>query len=885
MCKFRMAALVAVTIAPVAGWSLAGNRGSGGAEGRQLDPVTGRDPRNYPPDPQVRFEHMRLELRFDDLTSRSFRGVETLRFRTSGRPLRRLRLDAVGLRIEAVTDPDGRPLSFRSDDESLTVRFEPELPAESPGGIQIRYECREPERGMRWTMPEEFPGRDPGVHTQGQTEFNRYWFVSHDYPNARFTSEMVVTVPAGYTVISNGRLIEHARQADGTERWHYHEARPHVSYLVSLVIGKYAVVREMWRDVPVEYYVPPDKVERAARTFGRTPQMMDVFSRLTGVAYPYEKYAQAACYGYGGGGMENVSATTLYETCLPDARGAIDQDVEGLIAHELAHQWFGDMVTCQSWAHTWLNEGFATFMQHVWTQHGDGPDDYAWEMYNEMRHVAGVDSPALAAGLVYHEYEYPFECFWRVNAYPYHKGACVLHMLRLAAGEELFWRAVRTYLERFAWRQAETDDLRKIFDELSGRSWERFFQQWIYRPGAPSLCVGYEWDDETREVRVTLEQKQEVTRERPAFAADVEVRLVWPAPASGPAAGTLRTESHVIRMDQRTAGLRVRCGSEPSQVVVDPEGAVLAQWDLRQPAAMLVRQAVEGPTTMSRLRAIRALQQKDSADVRAALGRIVRDEGIHWGVRSEAAMVLGDMQSDPARDILIDALSEGPGIRHPKVRRAAVEALGKYRHAKAAATLLRFARADESYRVEEAALAGLGRQAPTDEIIGLLLAKSQRPTEDDPTCRAAVEALAALGDERGIEPAMRLAALGQPYRTRPAGVRALGKLGRSEARRKEVREFLVGLLSDPNDRVIEAALAALGEMGDKEAIPALEAFAAGCARPERRAEAREAIDSIRKDTGETEVIRDLRERVRRLEEARERLEKKAATVAGDKAEP
>jgi len=701
------------------------------------------------------------------------------------------------------------------------------------------------------------------VHTQGQAESNRYWFASHDYPNERCTSETIVAVPSKYKVLANGKLVSKEDAGDGMTRWHHSLGKPHVSYLVSIVIGEFEVVSDKWRDVPVEYWVPPGQQGGAMRTFGKTPKMIDLFSRLTGADYPYEKYAQSVVYLFGAGGMENTSTTTLHEMCVMDERAALDQDLEGLNAHELAHQWFGDMITCKTWAHIWLNEGFATYFDGLWQEYEHGRDAYDDDLWHTMRDVAHQAAPDPRGGMVFFHYADSWENFRRGSGNnPYPKGASVLHMLRQSLGDELFFRCIAEYVKRSAWRPAESDDLRKVIEELSGRSYERFFQQWVYRSGAPDVKASYEWDDADKVARVTLEQRQEFTFETPAFASDVDVWLVDP---SG------NVSKHTVAMDGRTTSAALPCASEPKQVVINPQNGVLMKLEPDLPTGMLTEQALHGPTTMARLGAIAALAKQDRDNARAALRQILFDEKTFYGLRNEAAKSLGAMQSDPARTILLEALANGTTIPNHKVRRAVVEAIGQYRHPDVAKALLRFAQGDPSYAVESEASKALGKQDPTDEVVSALVANAQKQSWRDQIRSAAVEALGNLGDARGIEPSMKLAAYGQPFRSRSTGCEALGKIARSvdERQRDEIRKFLVGLIRDPQERPARAAITALGAGGDDRALVDLRKFADSSAPEELRQAARGAIDAINAKGGESATVRGLRERIEALERNRD----------------
>jgi HEAT repeat protein len=382
--------------------------------------------------------------------------------------------------------------------------------------------------------------------------------------------------------------------------------------------------------------------------------------------------------------------------------------------------------------------------------------------------------------------------------------------------------------------------------------------------------VGYAWDDAQSRLQLALEQTQELTQDSPAYVADVDVWLIDES-------GTI--DKRKIAMTQRFAGLTVRCDKEPAMVCVDPRGALLAKYKFDIPKPMLIEQATKGPTAFARLHAIHALADKDDDKVREAMETILLDGDDVRDIRRAAADALGKMQTDDARDILLNALKEKRTLADPWVRRVAVSALGWYRDEKVVATLIRCATEDGSNSVEGDALKGLGNQDPTDEIVETVAAAVSRPELNQWARQAAVEALAKLDDPRGLELAMAMARYGAPYRSRRTGIWATGKLGAiDDDTRDRVRPFLESLLKDRHKRAVDTTIDALVEIGDKKSIPALQTFRESSAPENQRDHARRAIDEINKNNGERDVIRDLRERIKKLEDAREDLEKRVSEM-------
>ncbi len=870
---------------PGAGWAEeidgCGRAAGTGWRPREFDARTGGDVLNYPRDPRVLYQHLRLELEFDELAARRVRGAARYTLRAVAPGVRSVELDAVDF-FSVVVTVNGARVEPVYDHRRIVIPFAADVPVDAPTTVEIRYRIEDPDSGLIFAPADPaYPNRPPGAHTQGQTETNRYWFPAHDSPNVRFPTEIVVTVPRPLTALSNGRLVSRQETSDGGRTtFHWRQEVPHVAYLASLAIGEFDVQRDEHRGIPVEYYVPRPWAKDSRRTFERTPRMIGLFETLTGVPYPYAKYAQAVVPNFESGGMENISATTLTETCLIDERAAIDTDSDGLIAHELAHQWYGDLLTCRTWAHIWLNEGFASFMDEVWIEHARGRDWYQTAFRETYRRVAEADRPDAPGALVHRDYQQEWEPFGHKGRLAYSKGSSVLAMLRHLLGEKVFWKGMAAYTTRFAGRLVETEDFRRAMEEASGRSLEQFFEQYCYRPGTPTLRVSYRWNAEEKTAELEFRQTQHISARNPAFSVPIDV--YFQTDAGG--------VTEVFEMTQRSGQFRRAFDREPAFVCLDPQAGLLAKLEFDLPRARWIAVLEKGPTAVSRLDAARALGEDPRPEAVAALAACLARDDEFWRVRAEAAASLGKARCDAARDALLAALTKGPGVDEPRVRRAAVSALGNYRgDARAIETLVRFARSDESYNVEAAATRALGA-ARARSAADVLVENLSRPSRNDQLLLAALDALNELEDVRAVAAAMKAAAYGSPFRTRPAAIRHLGRMRwLPEERRKEVREFLVGLLDDPQPPALRSAVAALGSLGDEQSIDPLQARAEqgrGRGRATREALAREieeAVSAIRSRSKEPEAVRSLRREVEKLrkdvDDLRRRAEKGGAKPA------
>lgn len=853
--------------------------GSVAAGPKPFDPETGVDPHTYPPDCPVDFTHLKLELDFAGLFEKSFAGVATLTVRPVHEFVQSLPLDAVDLKLESVTDGAGQPIRYDYDGQKITLLFDGALPTDRDTDIVVRYRCVDPQEGMIFALPDEhYQHRPLCMHTQGETEYARYWFPCLDYPVDRCTTEIIVAVPQPYIAIANGALVSRREDpAAKTTTFHYRQDVPHTFYLVSLIIGEFDEVSEEWRGIPVQYFVPPGRGKDAMRTFGRTPEMMEHFSNLLGVPYPYAKYAQTCVQLFQFGGMENTSATTLVDTCVHDERSSIDDDSDGLIAHELAHQWFGDLITCRGWQHLWLNEGFATFMDSIWTEYFKGREEYLYEFWKRYQGVTGADTTDSTdrAGILFHDYEHSDDTFGHKGSLVYSKGSCVMHMLRHQLGDELFWRSMQKYVQTYQNTQAETDDLRRTFEAVTGRNLEQFFDQWVARPGTPQVEVGYAWDAETSLATVTVTQTQHIDRNTPAFAAPLDLYFRVDG----------QEVRHRMNLVERKEVYTARFDAKPELFCVDPEVGLLMRLTENKPTDMWEHQLAEGPTSVARCMAVRALAKESRPEAVEHLHAAAAKISEHWTVRVEAADALGDHQTPDAREALLALLADPKVIEDHKVRRALVSAAGKYDRPEVGEVLAKFAQSDASYHVEAAATRALGNVKSYDAA-ALLTANADKYSPDNNIRYAAIDALTERGDPQAFEVAKKYAAYGQDDRIRGAAIRALGRIGRDEReRRDEIRPMLVEWLSDEHVRAVEASIDALAEMADEESLAALRRFSGGGAREVFRKQASDALVRAKPDE-DSETVRSLRGTVedlhRQIEALQERLEKVEQAAPTDK---
>ena len=818
-------------------------------------PGLAEEPWREPPARRVDVTRIDLDVTVD-LKARSLTGTAAIAL-TAVSPVDHVLLDAVDLEVSEVTARrgDAAPVkvAFSHDGERLFVPCALERGQEA--ALTVRYRVRDPRDGLFFRGPSpDAPDVPWQVWTQGETDTNRRWFPSVDHPDERQAFSLTARVEPGLTVISNGTLRE-KKEEGGKVVWRFADDRPYVSYLVTLVVGTFDVVEEEWRGKRVAYYVPPGRKADIPRSFDQTRAMLDFYSEVTGQEYPWPKYEQVVVHEFTAGGMENTGATTLNERTLHDERAHLDYSSEGLVAHELAHQWFGDLITCRDWAHIWLNESFATYFDALWVEKSKGADEFTWEMLGNREGGlrSGNDRP-----IVDMRWPYPGSVF-DGRAYP--KGACVLHMLRRRLGDEGWWRGLRQYVKTCADRSVETSDLRRCLEEATGESLGRFFRDWLERPGHPKLEVACAHDPQRGLLTVTVRQ----TQEGEPYAFPAELELGWGE----------RRATHTIDVREKEVRLVLPSPEPPTWCVFDPRGAVLlAEVEERKGRDLWVAQLRKGDA-LGRIRAARALGKDGSPPAVDALATALEQDAF-WGVQAECAEALGGSDQEPARAALRKAAQAHP---HPKVRRAAVEALGKGGQSPATAEVLAgiLERGDASYYVEAEAVKSFARAAgaPKD----LLLLQLGKPSHNEVIRIAALDALAQLEDPSLVPLFVEQLGARHPEWVRQAAARALAVArlpGASEEQRKTATLALRDFLQRESRRGRRAALEALESMAGRarEALGAVEACAAQDPQERIREHAQRVAERIRRGEEPSQELTRLRRELKELHDGKAELERR-----------
>jgi aminopeptidase N len=626
-------------------------------------------------------QHQKISIGFN-LQQRSMTGQVTTTLVVTGQPTDAIRLDASNLTIDGATDASGKRLRFVGDTASVVVRLGRRARVGDTVVFTLAYHGR-PERGMY------FVPRRHTMWTQGEAIETRSWVPTYDAPNDKTTWEIFVTADTGMSVLSNGRLAEVTRSANGAQQiWHWTQEKPASTYLYSVVVGPYVFLKDNWRGVPVEYFVLPDTLAATWRTFGETPSMIETYSRVLGVNYPWAKYDQAIIPDFTFGGMENVSATTQTDLVLHGIGGETSSSGRGLNAHELAHQWFGDLTTTATWAHIWLNEGLTTYMESVHEERSRGWDAAEWNWMNQQQQAMGADQNQERPLVLGEDPGMdPINLFFSGHVYP--KGAQVAHQLRRLLGDSIFWAGMKRFLTDNGYKPVETRDYAIAMEKVSGQDLDWFFNQWAYGIGFPKVSVTRAWNEGSKTLTITVNQTQAIDSTHPFFRFPATVRVVTRD-------SVVRQNIMVTEQGQR---FDLRLPSAPLTFRFDEGGWLLGTVTTDQTSAELAELARHDVEFRARYWALAALDGKTDSVARAARQFVaLSDPSEH--MRQEAIRQLG-ADRDPLSHSLVLAATADPA---ENVRGQAIRSLAESDSLGIQPLAVRLIQHDRSFLVQQQAL-------------------------------------------------------------------------------------------------------------------------------------------------------------------------------------
>lgn len=782
---------------------------------------------HYPPSLSFTITHMRLAIE-PDLQERSISCDQKLSI-TILQDTDAVELDAAELQIKSVSA--GSKLDFRGIDDKLAVKLGRTMKEGSKIELAISYSAK-PRQGFFFVAPDKYyPNKHLEAWTQGEATQAKHWIPCIDHPQVKFSSEISVTVQSGFTAISNGKL-QKVEQRGKKQTYHWSEANPHPAYLAAVVVGKYAETK----DDNLQYYVPPERKQDAPRTFDQTPKMKKFFEDYLGTKYPYEKYTQVAVQDFVYGGMENASCTTLTLDTLHDKKAHVDFTSDYLVSHELAHQWFGDLVTCRDWQHIWLNEGFATYCEALYWEASRGNDEFQYYVMQTADDYFEEAMTRYTRPIVTKVYKHPDDLFDR---HTYEKGGCVLHMLRHHVGDKYFRRSLRTYLQRFANGTAETDDLRRVFELETGKSLQQFFDQWLFREGHPGLKVDFSQAGGVAKIKVEQAQAGE------PFDFLLEVKLAF----------ARNKKTYSFRISEKESAFQIPVDNEVEWFSIDPQLKILKTILIKAPKEMLVTQLKDGDTVIERVEAARSLKDKSSDAVIDALKDAALQDKF-WGVAVEAAKSLGAIRTDSAYEALKKCLA----VKHPKARRAVVKAMGEFRKEETLELLRPVLQKDESYFVESEAATAIGK-TKSMQAIPILKKAALTDTFQNVVAQGAIAGLKEFAGEKEIAGFLvEKSRYGNHHRVREAATFALGKFADSHA----VVDHLKSLLADKWFRVRINACRALADAELTKTIPDLSRVAEHDLDPRVKRVAEECINIIKDATKKPKEVTLMRDEIDRI---------------------
>jgi aminopeptidase N len=814
--------------------------------------------RHYPRDRAFHVEHLKVEVSLD-FQGRSVSGVSTLTFVPFRTGLPFIKLDSQEMAIKSVS-VDRESARFDHDNRWLTVY--PNKPLElSRHEIAVEYSTK-PRRGVYFIGSDSFFQKKQEAWSHSEAEESSYWYPCYDYPNDKSSSELLVTVPQGFTVVSNGLLVD-SKVGAGKAMFHWLEKVPHSSYLNSFAAGCYGCVEEEVDGIKVYSYFQEARREDAMRLFKHTANVLRKLEEITGVRYPFEKLAQVAVQDFTYGGMEHISAITYADYYFPDERSEEDfavsysrpqSQASTIIAHEVGHQWFGDLVTLKDWSDTWINEGFAEYCEVLYKERTEGRDEAWWHLNLLRNEYFQDDEKRYRRPIVTKDYVYPDDLFDTVS---YEKAASMIHQLRYLLGDKFFFEGLTKFLTSFSGGNADSHELMDIFEDLSGLSLEKYFEQFFLKGGHPEFDVEYNWDPQTSQASLRVRQLQKTDDLTPVFALPCEIAFYTKA----------GRQVNRVELSGPDHTFHYRLDSEPIVVEFDPSDWLLKRLNFLKSVRLLRSQLTTSTDAASRAQAAEQLASYASEDISELLESAARNDAF-WGVRVKAVESLGKLGSESA----LHALLQLKSVSNRYVRRAVARALGEFKDPKAidALRVLLFNDASPYIQCESALSIG---KAGYESAPALLTEAMKISSPNDTLAEACLEAMGYLKDSASRKIILEHMKYGIPERARIGALKALEHLG--SLTEEEVKVLKDILLKDKQVRVRIAVLnATLSEIKDQRLKETL--AQASAIDPDNRVRRRalELYHVLSREIPTVARLNDLETKVRSITEDERKLEDK-----------
>jgi len=595
--------------------------------------------------------HTSLDVRFD-WEKRHLMGKATLDLKPYFYPTSTLVLDAKGFDINAVTDGNGKALKYDYDGAFITIELGKEYTRNEQYRVKIDYVAKPDElvaggsiaitddKGLFFINPDGKEKEKPmQIWTQGEPESSSCWFPTIDSPNENTTQEIFITVQDKYKTLSNGTKVSSKKNGDGTRTDQWKQDIPHAPYLFMMTVGDYAVVTDTWKGKVVDYYVEPEYEKFARKIFPNTVEMLGFFSDLFDYEFPWDKYSQIIVRDYVSGAMENTSAVTFGEFMQGDERFLEDYDGESIVAHELMHHWFGDIVTCESWANLPMNEAFATYGEFLWIEYKYGEAAAGNHLRQYLGAYLGEANNVAKKELIRYRHDTAGDMF---DSHTYQKGGHVLHLLRKYVGDEAFFKTLNLYLKDNEYSSVEIHNFRLAMEEVTGEDLNWFFNQWFFRAGHPILDIQIDYDEAKKVSVINLSQTQDEDVYKLPLAVDIYVD------------GKVVREN--ITMTEREQSFEIGVASKPDVVNVDAEKILLGEKSVKLSKDEYVHLLKNGPKYLDKYEALYGLQDHQNEEV-VQDAMIAAMDDPYWATRSRAALNL-DMSRDAIKEKALDRVKK-----------------------------------------------------------------------------------------------------------------------------------------------------------------------------------------------------------------------------------
>ena len=601
--------------------------------------------------------HYRIAIRLD-LDRKSFEGDTTVTLTSLCDGLDTSILDAEEFKVTKVMSDWGESLDFKQSEKELAVRLPRPMKRGETRSFTCSYIGENPKDGLKFR--EQTPDSPKLVFSDSWPNRVHHWFPCFDYPNDKVTSEILATVGSNLKVASNGRLVSiREDKVASIVTYHWSQDLPHSTYLIFFAAGPYVVIHDSYGTLPVNYWVYPQDESKVVPTYGKTPKMVEYFNRTFGRDYPWQKYDQISVPS--GGGAESTSATAMTHRIMVDEKNEPEFSAIGIVSHELAHQWWGDLITLRSWAHTWLNESFATYSDYLYFRYDQGEDQGALNLQGKLTAYLRETQTRYVRPIVSERYEQPSDMF---DSHTYPKGALVLHMLRNLLGDAAFFDTLKHFLHQYAFDVVDTNDFIRSVKTVTGQNLDWFFDQWLFKPGHPVFDVHSDWDPARKVVTLKIAQVQDFARGIPVFRVPVTVAIVT---ASGKSSTTVwvRQQEETFEYPSESKPLLVRFdeGNILLKEVIFPKEQSELFYQLRHDdvigrmsAATDLLRFKDDPKTIDGLAAsaqndafwavrrstVEALAKLADKQVAAILKKTALD--VHSSVRTASLVALGDLK-------------------------------------------------------------------------------------------------------------------------------------------------------------------------------------------------------------------------------------------------